>query len=217
MTLRYEAIQNIAGPLSFPEFVLSWTMQADISTGINLQVSSIPSNVTNLYVWAGSSVTVIPVSSGQTSVSQTIGLAAGTYDVRVVGTAQGYAVAGAYAAGVQVSGLTPLTLSLSPESVTLDSSTPSTVTAGSTFTATVDITDPAHWMDGIVGFITIDSGLFWSTTCASTAPGLYQCASSSLQAPTTAGSMSLQFTAYQPAAGPISTPRLGLNWTMQAH
>ena len=200
---------------------ISWTVNPSTPAGINLQLYSIPSGTSSIYVRTNNSVTVISIAVSQRSLNQFIPQPAGTYDVRVIATGStspGNVIAGAYAPGVQVSGTTALTLSLSPESVTLDSSTPSTVAAGSTFTATVDISDPAHWIDGIAAGMEVNSLISGqNASCIAVTFGKYTCTSSSLVAPTTAGSMSMSFWAYQNIAGPLSTPKFGLNWTMQAN
>jgi hypothetical protein len=198
----------------------TWTVNSSTPAGINLQLYSIPSGTSSIYVRINSSVTVISIAPGQRFLNQFITQPAGTYDVRVIATVLSYGInnnviAGAYAPGVSVSGTTPLTLSLSPESVTLDSSTPSTVATGSTFTATVDITDPAHWIDGIAAGMEVNSLTSGqNASCTVVTSGEYKCTSSSLVAPSTAGSISMSFWAWQNIAGPLSTPRFGLNWTM---
>jgi len=219
MPIDFWAWQNIPGPVSFVTYGLSWTIPVTVTSGIRLQIPSLPPNVTSIYALAGSTVTAFPVSPGTTSFNGDIGVPAGTYTVRVVATGSnnsGNALAGAYAAGVTVSGITPLTLSLSPESIAVDPSTPSTVPAGSIFAATVDITDPAHWFDGIAAGFRVDSvTLGQNATCGATSPGQYKCTASSLQAAAAAGTMPIDFWAWQNIPGPVSFVTYGMSWTMQ--
>ena len=128
------------------------------TTGIDVSLSSIPSNATEVVVVVdgnGTSVRNSTTTNGATSLVLRTGIAAGSgYRVRAVaisgsGTFPAVLVGGKSASvNVVANSLTTTSITLSSPSLNLSSSNPTSVSSGATFVIAGSITDSANFLDG---------------------------------------------------------------------